>query len=43
VLDASAARIESIGGNYDLAHVDVGGRWHFVNASMMPAPSTPVT
>ena len=33
VLDASAARIESVGGNYDLGHVDIGGRWHFVSAS----------
>ena len=32
VLGTSAARIESISGNYDLAHVDVGGRWHFVNS-----------
>ena len=33
VLDASAARMESIGGNYDLAHVDIAGRWHFVSSS----------
>ena len=33
VLDASAARMESIGGNYDLAHVDISGRWHFVSSS----------
>lgn len=33
VVDASAARIESIGGNFDLAHVDVSGRWHFVSRS----------
>ena len=33
VLDASAARIESIDGNFDLAHVDVSGRWHFVSRS----------
>ena len=32
VLGGSAARIESVGGNYDLAQVDVGGRWHFVNS-----------
>jgi len=33
VIDASAARISSLNGDFDLAHVDVGGRWHFVNAS----------
>ena len=33
VLDASAARISSLDGGYDLAHVDLGGRWHFVNRS----------
>lgn len=33
VFDASAARIETVGGNFDLAHVDIGGRWHFVSAS----------
>ncbi|HEX6049310.1 MAG TPA: hypothetical protein VFZ21_08575 [Gemmatimonadaceae bacterium] len=33
ILDASAARIETVGGNFDLAHVDIGGRWHFVSAS----------
>jgi hypothetical protein len=33
VLDASAARIESLDGNFDLAHVDVSGRWHFVSKS----------
>jgi hypothetical protein len=33
VLDASGARISSLGGDYNLAHVDVGGRWHFVNRS----------
>jgi hypothetical protein len=33
VVDASAARIESIDGNFDLAHVDVSGRWHFVSRS----------
>jgi hypothetical protein len=33
VLDASAARIETVGGNFDLAHVDIGGRWHFVSSS----------
>jgi hypothetical protein len=33
VLDASGARISSLDGGYDLAHVDVGGRWHFVNRS----------
>ena len=33
VLDASAARIESLNGNFDLAHVDVSGRWHFVSRS----------
>jgi hypothetical protein len=33
VLDASAARIESIDGNFDLAHVDVSGRWDFVSRS----------
>jgi hypothetical protein len=31
VLDASAARIASLNGDFDLAHVDVGGRWHFVS------------
>ena len=33
VIDASAARIESVAGKYDLAHVDIGGRWHFVSSS----------
>jgi hypothetical protein len=33
VFDASAARIETVGGNFDLAHADIGGRWHFVSAS----------
>jgi hypothetical protein len=33
VLDASAARISSVGGDYDLLHADIGGRWHFVNRS----------
>ena len=33
ILDASGARISSLAGDYDLAHVDVGGRWHFVNRS----------
>ena len=33
VLDASAARIESLDGNFDLAHVDIAGRWHFVSRS----------
>jgi hypothetical protein len=33
VLDASAARMESVGGNYDLAHADIAGRWHFVSSS----------
>ena len=33
VLDASAAHISSLDGDYDLGHVDVGGRWHFVNRS----------
>jgi hypothetical protein len=33
LLDASAARIESLDGNFDLAHVDVSGRWHFVSSS----------
>jgi hypothetical protein len=33
VLDASAARIASLDGDFDLAHVDVGGRWHFVSRS----------
>jgi hypothetical protein len=31
ILDASAARIASLNGDFDLAHVDVGGRWHFVS------------
>jgi hypothetical protein len=30
VVDASAARISSLDGDFDLAHVDIGGRWHFV-------------
>lgn len=33
ILDASGARISSVNGDYDLAHVDIGGRWHFVNRS----------
>ena len=33
MLDASAARIESLDGNFDLAHVDIAGRWHFVSRS----------
>ncbi len=33
VLDASGARISSLGGDYNLGHVDAGGRWHFVNRS----------
>jgi hypothetical protein len=33
LLDASAARIESFDGNFDLAHVDMSGRWHFVSSS----------
>jgi hypothetical protein len=32
LLSASGARIGSVGGNYDLAQVDLGGRWHFVNS-----------
>lgn len=35
VLDASAARISSLNGDYDLGHVDLGGRWHFVNRSAL--------
>ena len=35
VIDASGARISSLDGDYDLAHVDVGGRWHFVNRSAL--------
>ncbi len=35
VIDASAARISSLDGDFDLAHVDVGGRWHFVNRSAL--------
>ena len=35
VLDASAARISSLNGDFDLGHVDVGGRWHFVNRSAL--------
>ena len=31
VMDASAARISSLNGDFDLAHVDIGGRWHFVS------------
>jgi len=30
VADASGARIGSLDGNFDLAHLDVGGRLHFV-------------
>ena len=33
ILDASGARISSLAGDYDLGHVDIGGRWHFVNRS----------
>lgn len=33
IVDASAARISSLDGDFDLAHVDVGGRWHFVSRS----------
>ena len=32
VADASGARIGSLNGNFDLAHLDVGGRVHFVTA-----------
>jgi len=32
VADASGARIGSLNGNFDLAHLDVGGRLHFVTA-----------
>jgi len=32
VAEASAASIGSVNGNFGLAHVDVGGRWHFVTA-----------
>ena len=35
VLDASAARISSLNGDYNLGHVDLGGRWHFVNRSAL--------
>jgi hypothetical protein len=35
VIDASGARISSLDGDYDLAHVDLGGRWHFVNRSAL--------
>jgi hypothetical protein len=35
VLDASAARISGLDGDFDLGHVDVGGRWHFVNRSAL--------
>jgi hypothetical protein len=35
VLDASAARISSLDGDFDLGHVDLGGRWHFVNRSAL--------
>ena len=35
VLDASAARISSLNGDFDLGHVDLGGRWHFVNRSAL--------
>jgi len=33
VVDGSAARISSLDGDFNLAHVDVGGRWHFVSRS----------
>jgi hypothetical protein len=33
ILDVSGARISSLAGDYDLGHVDIGGRWHFVNRS----------
>ena len=33
IIDASGARISSLAGDYDLGHVDIGGRWHFVNRS----------
>jgi hypothetical protein len=33
ILDVSGARISSLDGDYDLGHVDIGGRWHFVNRS----------
>lgn len=37
VVDGSAARISSLDGDFNLAHVDVGGRWHFVSrASVVP-------
>ena len=35
VLDASAARISSLNGDFDLGHVDLGGRWHFVNRTAL--------
>jgi len=33
LLDASGARISTLDGDFNLAHVDLGGRWHFVNRS----------
>lgn len=38
LLDVSGARIESVGGDFDLAHVDIGGRWHFVSDSRALVP-----
>jgi hypothetical protein len=35
VLGASAARISSLDGDFDLGHADVVGRWHFVNRSAL--------
>lgn len=32
VVDASAARISSLDGDFDLGHLDVGGRWNFVGS-----------
>jgi outer membrane protein W len=32
VIDASVARITTLDGDFNLTHVDLGGRWHFVSA-----------
>lgn len=37
-LDGSAAQIASDAGNYDLAHFDIGARWHFVSPSRALVP-----
>jgi hypothetical protein len=37
-IDGSAARIASDAGDYDLAHFDIGARWHFVSPSRALVP-----